>query len=199
MVNRIQRFWRYHRTSACIALLLLLFPLGVGALYALPLPQIIAIDSGELLNYYAIAFGLFGSAFAYLENKKKNELAKEKESVPHLAVKLIKSGEIFLIEMKNAGTTAINDIYLYDQRLKLSLRAGETYTEKLIFSKRTDGGDVVCIWGYDDFDVDEFGYPDYVQIGVSDSLDRGWSLTYTRMTVSESPLFSLSSASCESF
>lgn len=42
---------KYKTESICICFLL--FPIIVGLLYALPFPQVIKVESGDLLGYYA--------------------------------------------------------------------------------------------------------------------------------------------------
>ena len=47
-----------------LLLALFCFPLGVGAIYALPLPRIINVEAGDLLAYYGTTFGIIGSFVA---------------------------------------------------------------------------------------------------------------------------------------
>ena len=51
-------FIKNNKRLVIVITVLLLFPIAVGLIYALPLPQIVAIDSGDLLGYYATTFGI---------------------------------------------------------------------------------------------------------------------------------------------
>lgn len=71
--KKITAFFESNRTAVWIAIVLLVFPIIVGLIYALPLPQVIAVSSEDMLSFYGTAFGIFGSFILYRLEKKNEE------------------------------------------------------------------------------------------------------------------------------
>ena len=56
-----------------------LFPLLIGIICALNLPNIINVASGDLLSYYAVAFGILASYLTYKNEKYKMNITRSEE------------------------------------------------------------------------------------------------------------------------
>lgn len=76
-----------------IIIIIIIVPLIIGLIYGLDFPQIIAIDSGDLINYYAIVCGAIGSVWIYLDTKRKEQREKYFEFKPKFALQLKKIDE----------------------------------------------------------------------------------------------------------
>ena len=77
-----------HKTEIIFCILLFLFPILVGLIYALPLPQVIKVESGDLLGYYATTFGILGSFYTYRQEKRKSHIEHLRELRPCLIVEI---------------------------------------------------------------------------------------------------------------
>ena len=66
---------RNNKIVMIIVITVLIFPLLVGAIYALPLPQVIAVESGDLLAYYGTSLGILGSFITYQAERKRTDKA----------------------------------------------------------------------------------------------------------------------------
>lgn len=199
MLSRAKQWFKLHKMAAWILCTLLLFPIIIGFIYALPIPQIVAVDSGDLLSYYAIAFGLAGTAFAYFENQRSLEISASKNAVPRVSVEIHKNEDSFDICIKNDGKSNIKSIDLFDVDLHASLFPGEIIKRKIVFSKGIQSREIVYIWEVEGLEQGPDGYPSYVQLVVFDSMNRGWVLDYTLFASECRPIYSLSSAVCEVF
>lgn len=156
-----------------IVIVVLIFPFIVGLIYQLPYPQIIPVDMGDLIVYYATAFAIPGS-FAVLyvtrkmeEKDKQTEIEKQEEKEieehkPHFVVTLEKTGSYFDLIVNGCGSGKYKDIYFYDNRI-CDIWTQERYKYKICFdmdngrikklpSKVINIPDTFC-------DYDENGYP----------------------------------------
>ena len=69
-----------------------MFPIIIGMFYALPIPQIVAVDSGALLAYYGTIFGIIGSFITYRQELKKRKKERIKELKPNFLNALLNVG-----------------------------------------------------------------------------------------------------------
>lgn len=161
-------------------LYILVFPLVVGVLYRLPLPQIIALEPGELLAYYAVVFGLLGSYFKYAEDKKVEKREREKNAMPVLDVELMKRPDcpmLFDIRIRSLKESPLCDVYLYDElvcgyltektKLSVSVAFGLNKTEE---EELRPDRNITMDGGI----LDEDGYPKYIQIACDDTEGTVW-------------------------
>ena len=166
-------------------LLLVLFPIVVGLIYTLPLPQIVAVDSGDLLSFYGTVFGIMGSFYIYRRevNDKKKEYHNELK--PKFAIKvnkIDKDAGVFEIIVKNLGKDGIRYAYVYDEFIADVLTKEQKI--KLVYSKTQDELKYID-YNYnitvDSEIMDEDGYPKYVQIVCDDRDGNTWVCDYDKI------------------
>lgn len=96
MKNKIvsKKFFKSNKYLIILFVLLFLFPIVIGLFYALPLPQIVAVGSGDLLAYYGAFFGIVGSFVTYRIEIAKRKKERIKEIKPVFIVEVKKSMKI---------------------------------------------------------------------------------------------------------
>ena len=114
---KITKWIKKNKSLLSITLIILLFPIMIGFIYALPLPQIIAVKSVDLLAYYGTSLGILSSFILYRYEKKKNNTNRLKEICPVFFVDVSKSedADILVIIIKNLSTYPLKYMYLYDE------------------------------------------------------------------------------------
>ena len=70
-----RKYLKRNKYFVGLFVVLFMFPIIVGLIYAIPIPQFVAVDSGDLLAYYGTTFGIIGSFITYRHelNKSKKE------------------------------------------------------------------------------------------------------------------------------
>ena len=172
---------------------ILLFPLFVGWVYSLPLPQYIAVDSGDLLAFYGTAFGLLLSARMYLEVKQKESLERQKAIRPQLYVELVRrsdQSDLFDICVQKIGDQLIEDAYLYEKQIGAIINKVQCYTIAYCLnpSKAKDLSVDFNI-EMDDEILDTDGYPKYIQILCYDADDNGWVCEFDKAKMQDKVLY----------
>lgn len=102
--TKIKRWYRSNKKTLWLLCLLFIFPLVVGGIYALPLPRIIALNSGDLLAYYGTTFGIIGTFITYRNEVKKKKKERIQELKPFFTVEVSlvdKSLNLFKIDINN--------------------------------------------------------------------------------------------------
>ncbi len=178
--KRLRRFVRRYRNIALIGILLFIFPLVVGFVYFLPIPQYIAVESGDLLSYYGTAFGLFASYITYRLEKKEREREADRRNSPRLIVDIERYGTIedcglFYLRIQNKSEGTLTHFGVYHEHLCNAIE-----TEKLFRIAVTSGSsdknladvDVVC-W-VDSAEIEKNGYPKYIQILCEGNNGDSW-------------------------
>ena len=167
------------------AVILFLFPLLVGVFYSLPLPQYIAVDCGDLLSYYATAFGLFGSIYIFLQENKNRKKEHESQLAPALHVSLRKEQDVYKLRIAFLKEQTLSEVILYDQMLCEKV-SGKQIIEKMIyFGKKGSigkGNSVDFVFSDSGlFAEDEKLYPDYIQIVCCDVEHNCWVCDFRRI------------------
>lgn len=187
----MKSFWRKWRRLIVVAAVLIVCPLLIGWVYSWPLPQVIAIDSASLITYYGVVFGLMGSLWMYFDEKRRREIERSEKSVPDLFLSVKKEKKVICAKIENAGNATVTELFVYDINTHISLLPKESRELLLSFERNPEVGKALAIWGFDDLDLDEQGFPRYVQVCLTDSIDRGWSLIFERTGLSASPQYPL--------
>lgn len=161
-----------------------LFPIVVGMIYALPLPQIVAVDSGDLLGYYATVFGIWGSFYTYRLEKRKSEIERNNDIKPQFIVELSKNdkSDIFSLIIRNHSKSTVSHLHLYD--CFLSSEAKDKCSLKITYLKTIEEEDKLkpdfnITMDDDIMDVD--GYPKYVQLLCDDMDGKTWNCCYHKI------------------
>ena len=79
-------------------------------IYAIPIPQFVAVDSGDLFAYYGTTFGIIGSFITYrheLNKSKKERIGELKPAFIVEVKKLGKEEDIFNIEIINGSQQTV--------------------------------------------------------------------------------------------
>ena len=176
-----------------IGAFLFVFPLVVGAIYALPLPQYIAVDSGDLLSYYGVVFGLYASYYTYLDEKKKAKLEHKNELSPALHVEVRKEAgqeHVFDIKITSLKKQVLTDVILYDEPICNILN--DTIKLTVAFGNQKNNGLIKPDIKVSDSDIPvdkQNGYPDYIQIVCNDVERNCWVCDFQRLTVEHKNLY----------
>lgn len=176
-----------------VGVLLFIFPLIIGAIYALPLPQYIAVDSGDLLSYYGVVFGLFASYCTYLNEKKREKQERESELSPALHVEVsseIAQKDVFSIQITSLKRQVLTDVIVYDVPICNILN--DTINVTVGFGSHKNDCFIKPDVDISDSDIPidkQSGYPDYIQIACVDTARNCWICDFQRLTVENKNLY----------
>ncbi len=171
-------------------LFIFIFPLIIGAIYALPLPQIIAIDSGDLLAFYGTAFGIFKSFQLFYLERKKEEKERNRELKPHLLIKIdsIKQTPLFDVYVENKGEHALTDCYMYDEYVSKCMDKNckchfiVSFNQTIEKFHELKSGSTENIYNITmDNDIMKDGYPKYIYFICDDIDGNEWYCSYIRI------------------
>ncbi len=163
---------------------MIVFPLIVGVLYALPVPRIIALDSGDLLAYYGTAFGIIGSFFVYRDEVKKKEKERTKELKPVFTVEVSlidKSLGLFKIDIGNYSDQPVSFLSFYDEFVETM--AQKKYSFQVTYNKTIEEENIKPRFNItmDPDIIDSDGYPKYVQLLCDDKDGNAWNCCYYKV------------------
>lgn len=189
-VNRacrtIKKWYKKHKLGLFV-LFLFLFPLIVGVIYSLPLPQYVAVESGDLLAFYGVAFGLLFSFVTYLDSNRKISLERQKNMRPEIYVELeqrsYQSG-VFDIHIRHNKKQVLTDVYLYDELVCGYMDQSKSFAISYCLNQAQEKGlcpDFNITMDSDILDVD--GFPKYIQIVCYDTDDNGWVCEFNKAKV----------------
>lgn len=186
-MKKQSKFKRWIRRNKVGLLLLALFcfPLGVGAIYALPLPRIINVEAGDLLAYYGTTFGIIGSFVAYRIELKKKEKEKITELKPvfYVSVELIdKNKGLFKIDISNHSKQMLSYLYLYDEFITPIAKKDHSF--QVTYNKTTAEIETAKPQFNITMDpdiIDRDGYPRYVQLICDDKEGNAWDCCYHKV------------------
>lgn len=164
---------------------LFIFPIIIGLIYAIPIPQIVAVDSGDLLAYYGTTFGIIGSFITYRHEIKKRKKERIKELKPNFVVEVKKiddKASMFNIDIINRSQQTISFLHFYDEFISTVI--SDKYSFKTTFNKTI--GETKRI--YPDYNItmdseiiDDDGFPKYVQLLCDDSDGNAWNCCYYKV------------------
>ena len=154
-------------------------------IYAIPIPQFVAVDSGDLLAYYGTTFGIIGSFATYRHelNKSKKERINELKPAFIVEVKKVeKEEDIFNIEIINHSQQTVTFLYFYDEFISSIIKC--KYSFKTTFNKTIEEIEGIKI----DYNItmdseilDNDGFPKYVQLLCDDSDGNSWNCCYYKV------------------
>ena len=169
---------------------ILLFPLIVGAIYRLPLPQIICVEAGDLLSFYSVSLGIFSSWLIYWENKKKSEDERYEENRPDFLINVKQATDepkIFTIKISNQKNTVAKYVYLYGEYVSEQIGKEAKITKTVAFemtveelNELKETREIIGICGDDMLDEKD-GYPKDVQISCCDKEGNIWGCVYRKI------------------
>lgn len=180
--NKMVRWIRRQKRKIAI-ILILLFPVVVGFLYALPIPQVVCVASGDLLSYYGVVFGILGSFVTYQSEARKRKRERLQNIRPQFVVKVNKStSSTYEIDIRKIGDSLISYLYLYDEFVDDSVKA--KYTLKVAYNKTVEEMRTLKLEYNITMDlsiIDKDGYPRYVQLICDDVDGNAWDLCYDKV------------------
>lgn len=187
MKNRkvIKKFFKQNKSLFWILVILFFFPIVIGLIYALPLPQVVAVESGDLLAYYGTAFGILGSfaTYRYEVNKNKKEKIKELKPVFIVDVKRTDTeNNVFNVDIVNRSQQTLSFLHLYDEFVS-ALFEGH-YSFKVTYNKTIEEvEDLKPDYNItmDSEIIDADGFPKYVQLLCDDSEGNAWNCCYYKI------------------
>lgn len=164
--------------------LVIIFPIIVGLIYAIPIRQIIPIEIGELLGYYGSAVGILGSFITYRHERKKEKKERNREIRPEFAIdvsKVDQTNNIFLIQLRIWSVPPLRYVYFYDEFI--STIVNDRYSFKCIFNKSIEEAKKICdnCYNISHIEVDKNGYPEYIQFVCDDRDGNMWTCNFYRV------------------
>ena len=163
----------------------LVFPLIIGAIYALPLPQYIAVDAGDLLAFYGTAFGIFVSFYIYQDEKKKIIIAQKSELRPKLLVRVERHNDnenLFDIMVTNQSERMLSYFSMYDTFISEGFPKENKLTVSYCQStEEQEELNAVFNFTSDDEIIDDDGYPKYIQIICDDAERHSWNCNFFKV------------------
>lgn len=187
MKNKKAIYRKLIKNKGMVGLLVILFifPLIVGGLYALPLPQIIAVDAESLLAYYATVFGIIGSFITYRHELNKRKKERIRELKPTFIIEVTQEDKqlnIFKIDIINHSKQQLSFLYFYDEFISAIVE--ERYTFKTTYNK-TISEEKVAAPDYnitmDPKIIDEDDFPKYIQLLCDDGDGNAWNCYYYKV------------------
>ena len=166
-----------------------IFPLIIGGIYALPFPQVIAIESGDLITYYGTLFGIIGSFLIYYFESQKKKKERTNDIKPQFILKVNKYDEMFKINIVNKSKNVISYLYLYDEFITATLKKEcsliASYNKTVEDSKKIkDNGsfNVNFYYNFSEPDIlDKDGFPKYVSLLCDDIDGNTWRCCYIKI------------------
>lgn len=179
-----------------IPLFVLVFPLIIGLLYHIPCKQIIAVDSGDLLSYYSVSFGILGSFWLY--HKEQNDRMREhlNKIAPSFTIDIEECSQtynvdkqddnkkVFSVTIQNPDPSKIfSDIYYYDQQCchtidnEVVLTVGYNLSDEEYSDISKDKGNILCV-----YDAILNGLPKSVYISCYDVENNLWECIYKQQS-----------------
>ena len=184
MKNKFIRWLKRHKRCLIICSLIFFFPLFVGNVYTWKLPQWVAVESGDLLSYYATVFGILGSFIIYRNERKDKETERKKELRPSFVVELKKSKDytdVFNLIITKQTESVFSQLYLYDvfvsNKINHKNEYKVSYNKSVEFEKEFS---LDCNANYDDI-LDDDGYPKFIQICCDDMDGNSWDCYYFKI------------------
>ena len=180
-----RKYLKRNKYFVGLFVVLFMFPIIVGLIYAIPIPQFVAVDSGDLLAYYGTTFGIIGSFITYRHelNKSKKERINELKPAFIVDVKKIKKEEdIFNIEIINRSQQTVTFLHFYDEFISTIIN--DKYSFKTTFNKtikETEGINPDYNITMDSEILDNDGFPKYVQLLCDDSDGNSWNCCYYKV------------------
>lgn len=170
-----------NRTVIKLSVLILVAPLIIGILYALPVKQIIQVESGDLLSYYATAFGIFVSFLLYREEVEKSKKERISELKPCFIVNVTESEKegIFIVKIIDKTERPLTYLYLYDRFVSVEIDKESSFRVSYLRDNLEELVDFNITM--DDEILDDDGYPKYVQILCDDIDGNMWNSCYFRI------------------
>lgn len=140
--GKIKAWFSRNCVLIIIAILLLLVPVAVDLVYHIPSSYTPVLKAENVLSYLGVAFGLFGSAIAFINQKSKDKKEHEKKVIPDFAITVErlkpsakkvdnsskarqdaiiedldadKTYDVFQLTIKDMSGEPVRDIDLYDE------------------------------------------------------------------------------------
>jgi len=184
-MRKVKRFLYRHKVLLTVVCIMFVFPLVVGGIYAIPCRQIIAIDSGDLLGYYATVFGILGSFITYRHEIRENRKEREKDLKPIFLVEVDRienENYVFKVDITNYTTQTLSFFQLYDEFVSTIVQ--NKYSFKITYNKTIEETNLIN----PDYNIttdpeimDSTGYPKYIQIICNDKDGNTWSCCYYKI------------------
>lgn len=181
----LRKYLKKNKYFVGLFVVLFIFPIIIGLIYAIPIPQFVAVDSGDLLAYYGTTFGIIGSFITYRHelNKSKKERINELKPAFIVEVKKVKKEEdIFNIEIINRSQQTVTFLHFYDEFISTIIN--DKYSFKTTFNKtikETEDINPDYNITMDSEILDNDGFPKYVQLLCDDSDGNSWNCCYYKV------------------
>lgn len=183
--NKNIRWIRNNKGICSIIVGVMMFPVLVGWIYSLPLPQFVAVDSGDLLSYYGVVFGIVSSFVIYRLELNKKEKERETELKPVFVVDVTLFDEkngIFIVRIVNQTQKGLYFLNLYDEFVSSEVRKHyEFKVTYLKYDEELENLEIDYNITMDSDIIDADGYPKYIQLICDDSSRNAWNCYYCKI------------------
>ncbi len=184
-MKRIKRWFKRDKLIKELSLFLFIFPLFIGWIYTFNLPQVISVESGELLAYYGTVFGIFGSFIAYSSEKTRQKKERIQELKPLFFVEVtLTDASVGLFEIKiiNHSEQLLSYMYFYDEFIETCPK--DKYSFQVTYNNANEQEKTSKMFFNITMDsdiIDSDGYPKYVQILCDDKDGNTWNCCYYKV------------------
>lgn len=182
---KIKRWFKNNKKTVLLFGFVLILPLAIGGIYALPLPQIIAIDSGDLLAYYGTAFGIIVSFIVYRHEIKTKRKEKTQYLKPLFFVEVEPIDNtlgLFSVKINNHSEQPLSYLYFYDEFIEAHIQ--KQYLFRVAYNKTIEQTKTIkpeFNITIDSEIIDSDGYPKYIQILCDDKEGNMWNCCYYKV------------------
>lgn len=184
--QKIKAVIKNYKITIMFIVIMLLIPIIVGVIYAIPIPQVLMVESGDVLSYYATSLGIIGSFITYREEKKKEKKERNRDIRPKLVLEVEQNKEkenIFKVDIRNIGKTSIQSVSVFDREICSCLEEGKTKTINVKFTDgyKSDEDDSISInYNVQDIELNN-GIPNCFLILCNDVDNQLWGLYYDKL------------------
>ena len=184
------KMWAERNLIPLVCIIIILFPLAIGLFYALPFPQIIKVESGDLLAFYGTMGGIVFSFWTYRREKAKEKRQRDKELRPQIMVELMKQKKspVFEVSIHNLSSKPLRYVWFHEASIAQMVKQEITFTASYSLSSadvtKYDPDHNICS---DENIIDQTGYPVYVQILCEDYDGNTWNCCFHK--VNDSPIY----------
>lgn len=194
--RKAKAIWKNHKITICFIFLIIFLPIIIGLLYALPIPQMLMLKSGDILSYYATSLGIVGSFIAYREEKKKKEKERNIDIKPRLVFNVARNDDVYNFTVINTGKYNVYSISLFDREICSILSPNKSHSVSVKFVEMSTNSDdknvIIDIGQYDDFVFDKNDNPKWIQVLCNDIDNHLWGLYYDILPNEKRIIYSLS-------
>ena len=196
---KLKKHYKHHKAEYFVSIVLLTIPLALKWIYISLDEKSIVFQPSDILTYFGVAVGMFGSFVVYREEKAKEKKEREDRLRPDFGVHLElvdPEEEIFKLTILLYSESVLRSVYLYDNYCSDRISDQEAFfiTYSGAREKAYQGKPLYNI-SCDDNILDKDGWPHYIQINCDDTERQMWDCIFRKCSDGEHIYYTPSSFS----